>query len=333
MDRLGALMEQSLEEPAIRTTNNFMTDNGSRGDILKMNHLRPSHSTGGGTQQLGIFTDTQNKRQSTDLKTRMLLQNNNKNTTHDVGHRQKIFEEEIIKRIKEIQRYVKSLHLQIKKTQASHEKLKEEVDIDKDVLVSLQQNQELQNKKHQNDRIKQVSSSELEGSMKDLELRYNEKLVLVVQEAADQTLKQVNNEIIPEARLKMYDSITEETDRLKLDIEYQLQTFKREIGDSTKKDRMKSSEMIEQEVISLKNEIKAEQSTQTLSLLSQVDAQIAKALKDGKTQTDISQQSQSLPRHELQNLKTELREMIEASENMTVAQLREEMLTDRERQT
>lgn len=263
----------------------------------------------------------------------MLLQNNNKNTTHDVGHRQKIFEEEIIKRIKEIQRYVKSLHLQIKKTQASHEKLKEEVDIDKDVLVSLQQNQELQNKKYQNDRIKQVSSSELEGSMKDLELRYNEKLVLVVQEAADQTLKQVNNEIIPEARLKMYDSITEETDRLKLDIEYQLQTFKREIGDSTKKDRMKNSEMIEQEFLSLKNEIKAEQNTQTLSLLSQVDAQIGKALKDAKAQTDLSQQSQSLPRHELQNLKTEFREMIEASENKTVAQLREEMLTDRERLT
>lgn len=223
MERLGALMERSLEEPTVRTTNNFLTDNTSRGDILKMNHLRPSNSTGGGTQQLGIFTDTQNKRQTTDLKTRILLQNNhNSNTTHDVGHRQKIFEEEIIKRIKEIQRYVKSLHLQIKKTQSSHEKLKDEVEIDKDVLVSLQQNQELQNKKYQNDRIKQVSSSELESSLKDIEMRYNEKLVLVVQEAADQTLKQVNNEIIPEARLKMYDSITEETNRLKLDLEYQL---------------------------------------------------------------------------------------------------------------
>ena len=54
-----------------------------------------------------------------------------------VEHRQKIFEEEIIKRIKEIQRYVKSLHLQIKKTQAGQEKFKEEVDSDKDVLISL----------------------------------------------------------------------------------------------------------------------------------------------------------------------------------------------------
>ena len=61
MDRLGALMERSLEEPTVRTTNNFMTDH-SRGDLLKMNHLRPSNSTSGGTQPLGIFTDTQNKR-------------------------------------------------------------------------------------------------------------------------------------------------------------------------------------------------------------------------------------------------------------------------------
>jgi len=109
--------------------------------------------------------------------------------------------------------------------------------------------------------------NELEGSMKDLELRFNEKLVLVVQEAADQTLKQVNNDIIPEARLKMYDSITEETNRLKLDLEYQMQTFKRELGDNTKKDRLKSQEIIEKEILSLRNELTSEQSTQTLSVL------------------------------------------------------------------
>ena len=100
--------------------------------------------------------------------------------------------------------------------------------------------------------------AELEGSLKDLEHNFNEKLVLVVQEAADQTLKQVNNEIIPEVRLKMYDSITEETNRLKSDQEYQLQTFKREIGDGTKKDRLKSSELIDTSVLSLRNEILAE---------------------------------------------------------------------------
>ena len=71
MDRLGALMERSLEEPTVRTgTNNFMTDH-SRGELLKMNHLRPSNSTSGGTQMLGTFTDTQNKRQVNDLKTRL----------------------------------------------------------------------------------------------------------------------------------------------------------------------------------------------------------------------------------------------------------------------
>ena len=131
---------------------------------------------------------------------------------------------------------------------------------------------------------------ELEGSMKDLELRYNEKLVLVVQEAADQTLKQVNNDIIPEARLKMYDSITEETNRLKLDLEYQLQTFKRELGDNTKKDRLKSSEIIEKEILSLRNELTAEQSTQTLSILAQVDGQIAKAIKESKVSNQSSEQ-------------------------------------------
>lgn len=72
------------------------------------------------------------------------------------------------------------MHLQIKKTQASQEKLKDEVDSDKDVLISLQQSFEMQNKKYQNDRLKQVSSNELEGSLKEVEHRYNDKLVLVV---------------------------------------------------------------------------------------------------------------------------------------------------------
>ena len=56
----------------------------------------------------------------------------------DVEHRQKIFEEEIIKRVKEIQRYAKSLHLQLKKTQGKQQKMREEVDSDKDVIMELQ---------------------------------------------------------------------------------------------------------------------------------------------------------------------------------------------------
>jgi hypothetical protein len=39
----------------------------------------------------------------------------------DLEYRQKIFEEEIINRVKEIQRYVKSLHLTLKKTQQNVE--------------------------------------------------------------------------------------------------------------------------------------------------------------------------------------------------------------------
>lgn len=81
--------------------------------------------------------------------------------------------------------------------------------------------------------------------MRDADNRYNEKLVLVVQEAADQTLKQVKDEIVPDVRLKMYDSITEETNRLKLDVDYSMQSFKREFNDQTKKDRLKNNELIE----------------------------------------------------------------------------------------
>jgi len=63
--------------------------------------------------------------------------------------------------------------------------LKEEVDSDKDVLLSVQQALELQNKKLLADKLKQVTSSELEATIRDSDKRYDEKLVLVVQEAAD----------------------------------------------------------------------------------------------------------------------------------------------------
>ena len=65
----------------------------------------------------------------------------------------------------------------------------------------------------------------------------------------------------------MYDSITEETNRLKHDVNYQMQTLKREQADESKKDRMKSTNMIEKEVKALKDELIAEQSSQTLQIL------------------------------------------------------------------
>ena len=63
-------------------------------------------------------------------------------------HRQKIFEEEIIKRIKEIQRYVKNLHLQLKKTQNENTKLRDEIDYDKDILIELQKTVDSNYKKY-----------------------------------------------------------------------------------------------------------------------------------------------------------------------------------------
>ena len=83
-----------------------------------------------------MLTETHIKRAAVDLK--KCGHTRAGNTQSNIEHRQKIFEEEIIKRIKEIQRYVKSLHLQIKKTQSGQEKIKEEIESDNDVLISLQ---------------------------------------------------------------------------------------------------------------------------------------------------------------------------------------------------
>jgi hypothetical protein len=79
----------SYDEPIIMTTNNFMTENNfNAGGAMRLNHLKPSNSTA------GIFTDTLGKRQG-DISSKTMQAGN-------VEHRQKIFEEEIIKRIKEI---------------------------------------------------------------------------------------------------------------------------------------------------------------------------------------------------------------------------------------
>ena len=56
----------------------------------------------------------------------------------------------------------------------------------------------------------------------------------------------------------MYDSITEEINRLKIDQDYHLQAFKREHTDASKKDRQKNTELIEQEISSLRKEVLTE---------------------------------------------------------------------------
>jgi hypothetical protein len=49
--------------------------------------------------------------------------------------RQKIFEEEIIKRVKEIQSYAKTLHMHLKKIQQSSNKRNEDMQIMKEELT------------------------------------------------------------------------------------------------------------------------------------------------------------------------------------------------------
>lgn len=62
----------------------------------------------------------------------------------------------------------------------------------------------------------------MESNIKESENRSSDKMILLMQEAIEQTLKQVTSEIIPDTRLKMYDSISEETKRVKMDTDYQI---------------------------------------------------------------------------------------------------------------
>lgn len=55
--------------------------------------------------------------------------------------RQRIFEEEIIKRVKEIQKYAKTLHLSIKKIQTANVKRVEETKDMKDSIFKLKEDQ------------------------------------------------------------------------------------------------------------------------------------------------------------------------------------------------
>ena len=193
---------------------------------------------------------------------------NGQKTLADVQHRQKIFEEEIIKRIKEIQRYVKNLHLQLKKTQNENSKMRDEIDNDKDILIELQSTVDNHYKKYSQERLKQVTSAELESKFKDQEFNFNVKIVQVLQEATDQTLAKVRDELIPSSRLKMYDSITEEQNRLKIEIDHQLQVFKRDLQDANKQAREKSQELFSGEAKTLRSELMTEQSAQKLQLMS-----------------------------------------------------------------
>ena len=69
----------------------------------------------------------------------------------------------------------------------------------------------------------------------------------MLQEAVDQTLAKVKDELIPQSRLKMYDSITEEQGRLKIEVDHELQVFKRDMIDQNKQAREKSQQLFTSE--------------------------------------------------------------------------------------
>ena len=177
--------------------------------------------------------------------------------------------------------------------------MREEVDSDKDVIMELQNTLESLQKRYNQDKLKNVSQAELDDKVKELDYNFNEKIVSVVEEAVEATLTQVRDDLIPKSRLKMYDSITEETSRLKIEVEHEIQKLKREMQDEQKSNRQKTQTLFEQEAATMRQELKSEQSTQNLQILNQIDDQIAKALRDQK-------QTQSPAIADLKNLKTEL---------------------------
>ena len=92
-----------------------------------------------------------------------------------------------------------------------------------------------------------MTGAELEDKVKELSYSLNERLVSVVEEAVEQTLGQVRDDLIPQSRLQMYDSITEESNRLKIELDHEIQSIKREIQDESKNSRQKSQALFEQE--------------------------------------------------------------------------------------
>ena len=100
--------------------------------------------------------------------------------------------------------------------------MREEVDSDKDVIMELQNTLESLQKRYNQDKLKNVSQAELDDKVKELDYNFNEKIVSVVEEAVEATLTQVRDDLIPKSRLKMYDSITEETSRLKIEVEHEI---------------------------------------------------------------------------------------------------------------
>lgn len=54
--------------------------------------------------------------------------------------------------------------------------------------------------------------------IRELEDTLSQRIVQIVTDAVESTLIQVKDEMIPNSRLQMYDSITEESNRLKIEL-------------------------------------------------------------------------------------------------------------------
>jgi len=93
--------------------------------------LAPSVQSGQGGDNMLTNLDEEDE---ADIEAHLMMMGGQRNAASksdvtkrvtEIENRQKIFEDEIIKRIKEIQRYTKSIHLQVKKQQQAHSDLEE----------------------------------------------------------------------------------------------------------------------------------------------------------------------------------------------------------------
>ena len=79
--------------------------------------------------------------------------------------------------------------------------------------------------------------------------------------------------------MEMYDAITEETNRLKIDLDHELQMLRKEINSQENLIRGQVDKLHKQEAQTLRNEIKTEQSAHQMTIFAQLEAKIASEVK------------------------------------------------------
>eukprot|EP00347_Sterkiella_histriomuscorum_P010677 403375349 len=147
-----------------------------------------------------------------------------------IEERQTIFEEEIIKRIKEIQKYSKSLHLSIKKLQSSNGKKTEEWKEIKDQLVKIKD---------------EIGKDEVLNEQAIQEI-IDHKLGLF-EEKTQQDLQNLESKVLKETEIK----INRSTKQQQYELQVHLEAFKEDIIQNLQSDL---SQQLKQEMIKLLNE-------------------------------------------------------------------------------